>query len=197
MCTQFGNHSLLVLSLSLLYKLLDPCRQGLYHFTTEALLILHQYRQPSPSLGRATQVMCILNHQQPIKGLTKLEYLGFRGTQVTDAGLVHLKELANLRTLDLDKTKTADAGLVHLQGLTNLTHLGFHSTQVTDAGLVHLKGLTKLESLSLGFTQITDAGLEHLKGLKNLERLYLQDTKVTEAGVADLQKALPNCKIDH
>ena len=69
MCTQFGNHSLLVLSLSLLHKLLNPCRQGLYHFTTEALLILHQYRQPGPSLSRATQVMRILNHQQPIKGL--------------------------------------------------------------------------------------------------------------------------------
>jgi hypothetical protein len=43
--------------------------------------------------------------------------------------------------------------------------------------------------------QITDAGLEHLKGLKNLKAVNLRATKVTDAGVADLQKALPNCKI--
>jgi len=33
--------------------------------------------------------------------------------------------------------------------------------------------------------------------LKNLRELNLKGTKVTEAGVAQLQKALPNCTIDH
>jgi hypothetical protein len=31
--------------------------------------------------------------------------------------------------------------------------------------------------------------------LKGLQWLYLNDTKVTDAGVAELQKALPDCKI--
>ena len=44
---------------------------------------------------------------------------------------------------------------------------------------------------------MTDAGLEHLKGLMQLQRLVLRNTKVTDAGVRDLQKALPNCKIEH
>jgi len=35
----------------------------------------------------------------------------------------------------------------------------------------------------------------HLKGLTKLQKLFLASTKVTDAGVADLQKALPNCKI--
>jgi hypothetical protein len=35
----------------------------------------------------------------------------------------------------------------------------------------------------------------HLKGLTNLQELSLYYTKVTDAGVANLQKALPNCKI--
>ena len=65
----------------------------------------------------------------------------------------------------------------------------------TDAGLVHLKGLTKLEGLRLGFAQVTDAGLTHLKGLTNLVVINLEDTKVTDEGVAELQKALPDCKI--
>jgi hypothetical protein len=37
--------------------------------------------------------------------------------------------------------------------------------------------------------------LVHLKGLTNLKQLVLKGTKVTDAGVAELQKALPNCKI--
>ena len=44
-------------------------------------------------------------------------------------------------------------------------------------------------------TKITDAGLVHLKGMTGLSMLLLQGTKVTDAGVADLQKALPDCKI--
>ena len=52
-------------------------------------------------------------------------------------------------------------------------------------------------SLSLIGTKITDAGLLRLKRLTKLQRLVLDFTKVTDAGVADLQKALPNCKISH
>ncbi len=49
----------------------------------------------------------------------------------------------------LDGTQVTDAGLVHLKGLTKLVRLDLQDTQVTDAGLVHLRGLTKLERLVL------------------------------------------------
>ena len=42
---------------------------------------------------------------------------------------------------------------------------------------------------------VTDAGLTHLKGLKALTYLGLNRTQITDAGVAELQKALPKCKI--
>ena len=121
-----------------------------------------------------------------------------RGTTITDAGLVHLKELTNLQTLNLFAcTKITDAGLVHLKELTNLKSLRFGSfrSQITDAGLENLKGMTKLEELLLYCPKVTDAGLVHLTGLANLQELSLGNTKVTDAGVADLQKSLPNCKI--
>lgn len=70
-------------------------------------------------------------------------------------------------------------------------------TQVTDAGLEHLKGLTGLVQLSLINTEITDRGLEHLKGLSELQTLDLRRTQVTYKGVEKLQRALPNCKIEH
>jgi hypothetical protein len=43
---------------------------------------------------------------------------------------------------------------------------------------------------------VTDAGLVHLKDRTSLQSLYLQGTSVTTAGVADLQSALPKCRID-
>ena len=111
--------------------------------------------------------------------------------------LVHLKDLTQLEVLFLSGPQLADAGLVHLKGLTQLKTLILGGTQVTGAGLVHLKGLTQLQEMWLNRTEVTDAGLEHLKGLTKLRSLHLRGTIVTGAGVAKLQKALPNCKIDH
>jgi len=43
--------------------------------------------------------------------------------------------------------------------------------------------------------RLARVGKSHLKELVNLQTLYLGGTKVTDAGVAELQKALPDCKI--
>jgi hypothetical protein len=69
-------------------------------------------------------------------------------------------------------------------------------TQITDAGLKYFKGLPQLRVLNLGDTHVTDMGLVNLSGMPQLPSLSLWKTKVTNAGVADLQKALPNCKIE-
>ena len=92
-------------------------------------------------------------------------------TNITDAGLEHLKGLTCLQTLELKQPNVTDAGLEHLKGLTQLQSLDLIGTQVTDAGLKHLEGLTQLQSLDLSYTKVTDAGLEHLKGLTNLRYL--------------------------
>ena len=47
----------------------------------------------------------------------------------------------------------------------------------------------------LNRTRVTDASLKELKDLKQLTHLNLIHVKVTDDGVADLQKALPGCKI--
>ena len=63
-----------------------------------------------------------------------------------------------------------DAGLVHLKGLANLQALDLAFTKITDSGLVHLKGLVNLQTLDLAFTKTTDAGVADLqKSLPNCE----------------------------
>ncbi len=122
-----------------------------------------------------------------LRGLTSLEELNLRFTQVTDAGLEHLKGLNSLNELDLSDTQVTDAGLKHLKGLNSLEVLHIHDTQVTDVGLEHFKGLTSLKKLDLNDTQVIGAGLEHLKGLTSLEWLNLHDTQVTDAGLKHLK----------
>ncbi|OYV92685.1 MAG: hypothetical protein B7Z73_04670 [Planctomycetia bacterium 21-64-5] len=68
-------------------------------------------------------------------------------------------------------------------------------SKATDAELAHLAALTELTSLYLDDTQVTDAGLAHLHGLKNLERLSFSRTRATLKGRAELQRALPDCRV--
>ena len=116
---------------------------------------------------------------------------------LSNNSLMQIGNLTHIRLLVLHATDVTDAGLAHLKGLTQLESLGLGSAPVTDDGLVHLQELTQLEILWLDSTRVTDAGLVHLKGLTQLKKLYLRGTQVTDAGVAELQKALPNCKIEH
>jgi hypothetical protein len=132
---------------------------------------------------------------ESVTGLAQLRHLSLYNTNVTDVGLQHLNGLTQLHKLELVNTRITDSGLVNLKGLTRLQYLLLNDTQVTDAGLAHLEGLTQLDTLMLDNTEVTDVGLQHLKGLAKLQYLLLNGTKVTDAGVAELQKALPNCKI--
>lgn len=52
-----------------------------------------------------------------------------------------------------------------------------------------------VEVVNLDSAKLTDYDLKHLEGMKHLKQIYLSSTQVTDGGVAELQKALPNCKI--
>ncbi|MBL7044862.1 MAG: hypothetical protein ISR77_39915 [Pirellulaceae bacterium] len=94
-------------------------------------------------------------------------------TDFGDAGLQQVVGgLTNLQCLSLSKTQVTDAGLEHLKGLTNLNGLALNDTQITDEGLAHLKGFVRLQYLYLGNTQVTDKGIEGIRtALPNCEIL--------------------------
>jgi uncharacterized protein (TIGR03067 family) len=142
-----------------------------------------------------------------IKKYPLVSSLSMRGCQVTDAGLVHLKDMQQLTYLTLDNMPITNAGLTHLIGhpklielsvsgtkvtgegvkkLTQLTELNVSDSAFTDADLAHLKDLTKLKRLDLSGTKITDAGLAHLKPLTKLDSLFLDKTAITDAGLSHL-----------
>ena len=105
------------------------------------------------------------------QGADGIERLELAGTDITDAGLEHVKTLTKLQWLDLDRTA------------------------VGDRGLGNLRALTSVMILSLNDTKVTDVGLESLKGLSRLRELQLRRSRVTRDGVKRLRQALPGCTI--
>ncbi len=78
--------------------------------------------------------------------------------------------------------------------LEKVTGLDLRSNQLTVVSA--LMGLTQLEFLDFEYNQLTDGQLKHLAELKKLKFLYLRNNpSLTKAEIANLQKALPDCKI--
>ncbi len=96
-----------------------------------------------------------------------------------------------IRSVRLSRTAVTDAGLVHLGNLAELKAVYLDDTQITDAGLRHVAELAGLKTLSVNYTRVGDAALEHLKGLGQLGSFELLETDVTAAGLRKLEKALP------
>jgi internalin A len=119
------------------------------------------------------------------------------GVPVGDGDLKSVAALTRLKTLDLSVClAVTDAGLKHLTGLKRLEVLNLGYSGVTDAGVKRLAALTELRTLNLAGDSVTDEGLNALAGMTKLRSLILTRTQVTDKGVAELQKALPDCKID-
>jgi hypothetical protein len=65
--------------------------------------------------------------------------------------------------LELDGTEISDVGLIHLKNAKRLRHLYLSRTRITDAGLAHLHGLPDLRSVALDDTATTPDGVAALK----------------------------------
>jgi len=129
------------------------------------------------------------------EGCKELDDLSLGNTQVSDAGLTPFKD-CQLIHLKLEFTRVTDAGLVFLKESKNLRNLYLRKTRVTDKGLASVKGCKNLTNVDLIDTAVSDVGLDQFKDCKNLTLLRVQGTKVTAAKILELNKALPQCKIE-
>jgi Leucine-rich repeat (LRR) protein len=123
-------------------------------------------------------------------GFDALEKLDLSGTPLGDNDLQALGALKKPTELSLTGTQVSDAGLVHLKGWTGLQRLVLDGLPITDAGLRALKDLPALTDLSLRRTQVSDAGLASLKELNTLRRLVLDGTALRGVGLANNLKEL-------
>lgn len=132
-----------------------------------------------------------------LKGLVALHLLECQN--LTPEGLEELQQLP-LELLTIGNLRLTEKHVAAIAGLKKLRRL--HTQGIDDSTVA---GLASMESLFwLGFenSQLTDKGLQELKNFKGLKAtnvnavITLSGSKVTADGVSDLQKALPNCKIE-
>jgi hypothetical protein len=67
------------------------------------------------------------------------------------------------RSLHLLRNEITDEGLVHLKNLRHLQFLDLRHNEITDDGLKHLENLHEMELLILIGTKVTPAGVKELQ----------------------------------
>jgi formylglycine-generating enzyme required for sulfatase activity len=111
---------------------------------------------------------------------------------LTDEGLVNLRDCRHLALLNFTYTGIGDAGLVQPGGVTDvglvnfkecreLTQLTLHSAKVDTTGLEHFRHCKKLTSLALGGVNLTGDSLESFAGCTVLENLNLKNARLEAA----------------
>jgi len=125
-----------------------------------------------------------------------LDLFDSEGRQISDTDLKELAKFGSLSHLSLSQMKIMDTGVKELSKLQHLQALDISGTQITDTGIKELTNLKNLILLDLSENPITDKALVELAKFDKLVMLHLRDCKqITAPAVAELQKALPNCKI--
>jgi serine/threonine protein kinase len=130
-----------------------------------------------------------------LKGCPTFAHLTLADAPLTAEGLEELQQLPALEYLNISAVPCTEQHVAALAKL-KVTTLILASAGINDTMADRLAGLQTLEKLAISGNPLTDKGLAELKKLKGLKALEVKSTQVTEAGVADLQKALPECKIE-
>jgi len=119
-----------------------------------------------------------------LAGLKQLETFSYIGTSMTGAPFTEFKGWTSLKSSSYRGSKMSDAGLIALvAAFPNLQSLVLAHGNYNDEALAHVAKLTKLTGLELGSHRATPAGLKPLTALK-LEYLQLGDGLDATDGIA-------------
>jgi hypothetical protein len=139
--------------------------------------------------GRVNAVMQISDAGMVhLRNLTKLRSLNLLGTDVTAEGLKHLTTLPMLESLALSGPEIVDTAAAPLARMKNLKNLELRFTAVTDEGMKWFRNMHKLQHLSLSNRYVTDAGLAHIEALRQLKHLELRGPHFGDASLAYVVK---------
>lgn len=123
-----------------------------------------------------------------LREFTKLHTLRLTNCQITDESMAIIVRFSKLQELSLWGTQISDEGLMEIGRLSGLTLLELGETDIGDRALGKINSIRTLQSLGLGSTLVTDDGLNHLVKLRDLTNLDLVDTSVSDEAIEHLSK---------
>ncbi|TWU31350.1 Leucine Rich repeats (2 copies) [Novipirellula artificiosorum] len=151
-----------------------------------------------------------------LSGMRNLKFLGIEVAGLTSDDMQVLGDMKELRNIYL-AGQLDEQTLEILTGLPELDNVSLTYTSLTDKGLQSLGKLIKLRGLDLRWCTISGDGLKYLgscsdlevmtlasatvedlfglQALSNLRFLDIVNTLAPPDQVAEIQRALPNCKI--
>lgn len=115
-----------------------------------------------------------------------------------------LTQLKDFRTWHTAQTQAGNAHLLNLKHLTGL-RLGQRLPEwgkdspisFDESTMETIAKITTLESLELTEARLSARMIPHLKSLPKLTKLKIETVDISAEDVAAIQRALPNCKVDH
>ena len=124
-------------------------------------------------------------------------HLILSGPGISDHSLQGLGGLSNVEVLDMRFTQVTDLGVRIVAKLPQLRKLYLSRTSVSDETVSAFEQLKQLEELFLSDTRITDASVQNLSRLIGLKRLSIRGTRISGRSFEELRTALPDCRIQY
>jgi len=165
--------------------------------TDEGLVGLKQFfhieRLNFQNTGVTTNVLSLLGSREHLVHFS----MGRERAVPSDngSGLTLLSECKDLYWLNLENVAIPDKGFSFLKSCPRLHTLQLYDMQMDDNDVAVILELSSVRVLGLGGTNITDKSVPHLSKATGLRQLFLNGTNITDAGAAQLQDALPDCRI--
>jgi hypothetical protein len=117
-----------------------------------------------------------------------LEFLDGSRTNITDAGLAHLKGMSKLRGLWLYGTSVHGKCFKDLQGLPELCFITLSGSTIDQDSLVYLAKMHKLNTLHVPSTSLGKSGIEHVAKCSQLTSLDIRDnSSIDDQCIASLR----------
>ena len=129
-----------------------------------------------------------------LKGCTQLQILIFHAPASPEV-CGACSQLSRLRLFGIGNPIVSKELLASIIQLSQIESLSLQNTGITDNDLLSIQKMTKLKTLLLDNAKVTDEGLKTLKSFTGLTRLGMMGLNVTPQAVAELEAALPNCKV--
>lgn len=118
--------------------------------------------------------------------LTGLKGIFLVSTEISDQGLLHLKELPNLTDIRTSDSNITGVGLAKMKCIKRVEELWVDQTDNVLAVFKAIEGSTAIRYLSAKHDKLTNADMNYIRHMPNLQTLRLADNHITDAGLAKL-----------